>query len=136
LLADVGLGGYFPFIRKYSRIEEILSDKDLASLGDAYVNFVYSLALSKSSGRPVGRKLSSFVLSSALRRAGVRGLLPHRMDRHRQADAAEALLVYGWLSGIISIKETIDILAREGDLAEKISILLKIILDESKRLLS
>lgn len=135
-MAEIGLGRYFPFIRKYSRIEEILNDKDLASLGDAYVNFVYSLALSKSSGRPVGRKLDGSVLSSALRKAGARGLLPHRVDRRRQADAAEALLVYGWLSGIISIKETIDILTREGDLAENISILLKIILEGGKRLLS
>lgn len=130
-MAEINLSEYFPFIQKYSSIREVLNDRDLASLGDAYINFIYSLALSKCYGKPVGHKLSSFVLSAALRKAGVRGLLPHRIDRHRQADAAEALLVYGWLRGIVSIREAIDTLAREGDPVENVSTLLKIILERS-----
>jgi len=135
-LAEADLGEYFPFIQKYSRIEEVLSDKDLASLGDAYVNFIYSLALSRCHGKPIGRKLNGSVLSSALRKSGARKLLPYRVDRHEQADAAEALLVYGWLSGIISIREAIDTLAREGDLVENISMLLKTVLERSRSLLA
>lgn len=135
-LSEAGLGEYFPFIQKYSRIEEVLNDKDLASLGDAYVNFIYSLALSRRHGRPIGRKLDGSVLSSALRRSGARKLLPHRVDRHGQADAAEALLVYGWLSGIISIRGAIDALAREGDLVENVSMLLKTVLERSRGLLA
>lgn len=131
-MAEVGLSESFPFIQKYTSIRDVLNDRELASLGDAYINFVYSLALSRRYGRPVGRKLASTVLSLALRKAGVRELLPHRIDRHRQADAVEALLVYGWLRGIISIKETIDILAREEDPVENIGILLKIILERWK----
>lgn len=132
LLAEVGLSGYFQFLHKYSRIEEVLSDKDLASLGDAYINFAYSLALSKSSGKPAGRKLNNSILSLASRKSGIRKMLSHRVDKHKQANAAEALIVYGWLSGIISIKETVDILACEGDLADNISILLKVILERIK----
>ncbi|MCX8171013.1 MAG: hypothetical protein N3E47_03430 [Candidatus Bathyarchaeota archaeon] len=123
---------YFPFINRYSKISEILSDKNLASLGDAYVNFVYSLALSKVAGKPVGRKIKSDLLSLALKRAGIRPLLPQRTDRHRQADAAEALMVFGWLSGAISIKETLDTLARNGDMADNFCTVLKIILERSK----
>ncbi|MEM1543492.1 MAG: ribonuclease III family protein [Candidatus Bathyarchaeia archaeon] len=116
---------------KYSSIIEILNDRELASLGDAFINFIYSLALSKVAGRPIGRKLDSRLLSSALKKAGIRNLLPHRVDRHRQADAAEALIVYGWLSGAISIRETLDVLARNGETSDNICALLKIILERS-----
>ncbi|MEM2092601.1 MAG: ribonuclease III family protein [Candidatus Bathyarchaeia archaeon] len=116
---------------KYSSIIEILNDRELASLGDAFINFIYSLALSKVAGRPIGRKLDSRLLSSALKKAGIRNLLPHRVDRHRQADAAEALIAYGWLSGAISIRETLDVLARNGETSDNICALLKIILERS-----
>ncbi len=125
---------YFPFIRKYSSLSEVLRDQELASLGDAFVNFIYSLTLSRTAGKPIGRKLDSYVLSSALRKAGMRALLPHRTDRHKQADAAEALIVYGWLSEVISLRETIDILMREEDLSEGVSILLKEIIKRSRLL--
>lgn len=131
-MAEVSLSKYFPFIWRYSKIEEILNDKDLASLGDAYINFIYSLALSKNYSRPVGRKLNSSVLSIAIQKSGLRKLLPHRVSRHRQADAAEALIVYGWLSGAISIRESIDIVAREDDLTDNLTLLIKTILERSK----
>ena len=133
-MAELNLSEYFPFIRKYSSITMILCDQELASLGDSYVNFIYSLALSKVTGKPIGRKLDSHILSSALKKAGIRALLPHRTDRHRQADAAEALIVYGWLSGAISIKEALDILSREGDISDNLSFLLKLILKRSNLL--
>ncbi|MBS7607138.1 hypothetical protein KEJ14_04790 [Candidatus Bathyarchaeota archaeon] len=117
----------FPFLNKYSSISDILGDHELASLGDAFVNLIYSLALSKAAGRPVGRKLDSRVLSSALRKAGLRSLLPHRMDRHKLADAAEALIVYGWLSGVISLEEALNMVSREGDLSDNICSLLKLV---------
>jgi len=33
------------FIRRYADIKEVLLDNKLARLGDAYVNFIYSLAI-------------------------------------------------------------------------------------------
>lgn len=119
------------FLSKYSSITEVLNDRDLASLGDAFINFIYSLALSKAADKPIGRKLNSRALSSALKKAGVRRLLPHRIDRHRQADAAEALIVYGWLLGAISIYEALDMLARNGDISDNICALLKLILERT-----
>ncbi len=117
-----------PFMHEYSSLAEVLADRGLASLGDAYVNLVYSLALSKISGKPVGRKLDSLTLASALRKSDMRGFLPGRVDRHGQADAAEALIVYGWLSGAVSIWEAVEILAREGEIVENLSELLKLTL--------
>lgn len=134
-MAEIYLSEYFPLIRRYSSFTEILSDKGLASLGDAYVNLLYSLVLSKVTGKPTGRKLDNRVLSSALRKAGIRMLLPSRMDRHRQADAAEALIAYGWLSGAISTKEILDILLSEGDISDNICIILKIIWERGKNIL-
>lgn len=126
------LRNFFPFIEKYSRLEEVLNDSDLAALGDAYINFIYSLALSKVAGKPVGRKLNSLTLALALRKSDLRKFLPRRVDRHKQADAAEALIVYGWLLGAISIEESVKILAHEGEITENLSELLRIILERSR----
>lgn len=135
-MAETNLSGYFPFINKYSNLLEVLSDRDLASLGDAYINFAYSLALSKVAGKPVGRKMNGYILSSALKKSGIRAMLPHRLSRHQQADAAEALMAYGWLSGAISIRETVDMLAREGELIDNVSALLRLTLERCRRLMA
>jgi len=103
----------FLFVSKYQNLIDVLTDHELAALGDAYVNFVYSLALSKKSGKPRGKKVKSSTLALALRKADLRRSLTSRTDRHRQADAAEALIVYGWLVGAISLEETLGILEKE-----------------------
>ncbi len=103
------------FIRKYNNLTDILADRELASLGDAFVNFVYSLALSRKSGKPIGRKVESDVLATALRKADLRRLLPSRVDRHKQADAAEALIVYAWLAGQVTLDEALDVFVQNTD---------------------
>jgi len=102
----------FLFVSNYENLIDVLTDHELAALGDAYVNFVYSLAISKKSGKPKGKKVNSSTLALALRKADLRRFLASRTDRHRQADAAEALIVYGWLVGAISLEETIGILEK------------------------
>jgi hypothetical protein len=42
------------FVKTHRNLTEVLTDHKLASLGDAYVNFAYSLALSNRTGRPTG----------------------------------------------------------------------------------
>jgi len=120
----------FPSVSMYESVADILVDHELAALGDAYVNFVYSLALSRKRGKPLGRKVDSATLASALRKAGVRKLLPSRTDRHKQADAAEALIVYAWLSGVITFEETVNIVENEETGEDAFSLLLKAILDK------
>lgn len=87
---------------------EILSNKKLARLGDSYVNFIFSLALSKRRGEPVGVRVKSRVLADALKMANLRDLLPRRTDTHSQADASEAFIVYAWLHEIVSLKESVE----------------------------
>ena len=115
----------FNFTPAHKTIEEILIDRDLAILGDAYANLIYSLYLSIKKGRPRGAKVDSQSLSQALKQAELRGFLPSRVDRHKQADAAEALLVYIWLQDLTTICESVETLAEHSDVIEGFSELLR-----------
>ncbi|MEM3458177.1 MAG: ribonuclease III family protein [Candidatus Bathyarchaeia archaeon] len=114
-------------IKNYGNMTEVLTDHGLASLGDAYVNFVYSVAISARKGAPCGEKVKGSVLAEAIRRTGLREKLPSRMTRHLMADAAEALIAYAWLQGYITIEESITILTSTEDSVEGFSQLLSAI---------
>jgi hypothetical protein len=112
------------FTPRYTCLEDVLNDRNLAGLGDAYVNFIYSIALSKREGRAAGARVSSRVLAQALKRAKLRGFLPKRMDRHALGDAAEALVAYAYLCGAISIEESVVTLSSADNTAEAFANLL------------
>ena len=114
----------FAFVPKYESLSEVLMDQKLASLGDAYVNFLYSLALSKRKGEPTGTKVKGRLLADAFKKAELRKFLPSRIDRHKQADAAEALIVYAWIRGSMTMEEGLKILDQNGDKVEVFSLLL------------
>jgi len=96
-------------------LSEILVDEDLAKLGDAFVNFTYSLAQSMRNGRGVNVRVPSRILASALKRSGLKKLLPPRTSIHDQADAAEALSVYAWLSKMVTLEEFVSLLSQTKD---------------------
>ncbi|UCE29121.1 MAG: hypothetical protein JSV85_07705 [Candidatus Bathyarchaeota archaeon] len=108
----------FAFISQYRTLREILVDHKLAALGDAYVNLIYSLALSEREGQPVGKKVNSHVLAAALKKAEMRDFLPRRTDRHSQADAAEAVIVYAWVQDLMSMQEGVNLLGQEEDVID------------------
>jgi hypothetical protein len=114
----------FSFTKNYKGPKEILANHELASLGDAYINFVYSLALSNRKGKPSGAKVKGKALAEALKKAGLRKHLPSRMTRHMLADAAEALIVYAWLCNHITLEESIKILEKNEDLVDALTQLL------------
>jgi hypothetical protein len=114
----------FTFTPQHKSLSEILLDKQLASLGDAYVNFLYSLALSKKMGEPTGTKVKGRLLADAFKKAGLRKFLPSRINRHKQADAAEALIVYVWIRGLVTMEEGLQILDQSEDKIEAFSSLL------------
>ncbi len=120
------------FVPKYQSLAEIMADNNLAALGDAFVNFIYSLALSVREGKPVGKKLSNLILASALRRSGLRSLMPFRMDRHQQANAAEALIVYAWLKGVLSLLEILQIISIFENIEDAFVNLLQKIVQKSR----
>jgi len=114
----------FAFIPQYKSLSEVLMDQKLAKLGDAYVNFLYSLALSKKNGEPTGTKVKGRLLADAFKKAGLRKFLPSRIDRHKQADAAEALIVYAWIRGSMTMEEGLEIFEQNEDNVEAFIFLL------------
>jgi hypothetical protein len=114
----------FDFLKKYENLSQILMDQKLAKLGDAYVNFLYSLALSKQKGSPTGTKVKGKLLSEAFKKAGLRKFLPSKINRHKQADAAEALIVYSWIKDKITIDNGLKIFEQNIDDVEAFSNLL------------
>ncbi|MDH5754033.1 MAG: hypothetical protein OEY95_02320 [Candidatus Bathyarchaeota archaeon] len=117
-------GKTFSFIKTHRNLAEVLTDHKLASLGDTYINFVYSLALSDRRGKPSGAKVKGGVLAEAVKKAGLRGYMPSRMTRHMLADAAEALIVYAWLYNYITLEESVAMLEKTDDSVEGFSQLL------------
>jgi len=93
-------------------IQRVLRDKQLASLGDAYVNFIYSLALTKLKGRPEGTKVSDRILSEAFKLADLRGHLGSRLSRKDLANAAESLLAETYRRHLISIEESVEVITQ------------------------
>lgn len=114
------------FVKHYENLTQVLSDRKLAALGDAYVNFAYSLALSNKTGEPRGKKVRGSQLAEALRKAGLRTLLPSRMDRHDLADAAEALLAFVWLHRLSTLEENVKTLEKNDVLENGLAQLLMI----------
>ena len=116
---------------KIEELMQILLDQKLARLGDAFVNFVYSLALTRSTGEPVGIKVSDKVLARAAQEAGIRQLLPKRTTRDDVSNAVESLIVYVWLQKQMTIDEISSILEAQGDQPyDSFKVLLKKILSE------
>jgi hypothetical protein len=123
----------FAFMPQYESLSEVLMDQKLAKLGDAYVNFLYSLALSKKKGEPDGTKVKGRLLADAFKKAGLRKFLPSRIDRHKQADAAEALIVYSWIQNSVTMEEALEILEQnKEDATEAFSVLLLTAKNRSK----
>jgi hypothetical protein len=116
----------FALSKSYKDLTEVLTDHDLASLGDSYVNFVYSLALSGMRGRASGAKVKGSALAEALKKAGLRKHLPSRMTKHSLADAAEALIVYGWLRNCVTLEESVTVIENAGDLIAGLAALLTV----------
>jgi len=108
----------------HNTLNEVLTDHDLAALGDAFINFVYSLALSLRKGHPTGKKVKGSLLAEALRRAGLREHVPSSVSSHVLADAAEALLVYAWLNGCMTLDESVAVVGKAEDAVEGLSLLL------------
>ncbi|OGD44061.1 hypothetical protein A3K79_02250 [Candidatus Bathyarchaeota archaeon RBG_13_46_16b] len=109
----------------HKSLNEVLEDHRLASLGDTYVNFVYSLALSQKNRKPIGVKVKGSILAEALRRAGLREHVSSSMSCHDLADAVEALLVYSWLNECVTLNESVKMLVESDDPIEGLRQLLE-----------
>jgi hypothetical protein len=114
----------YTFQKPHKNLTQILTDHKLASLGDAYTNLIYSLATSNKKNEPTGTKVKGTILAEAIKKSGLRDYLPSRMTRHMMADAAEALIVYAWLNGHVTLEESVTTIERIDDPTEGFSQLL------------
>lgn len=96
-------------------IRQVILDKRLASLGDAFVNFVYSLALTRTKGGPQAIKVSDRILADAFRLAGLRKYLGTRVSRKDLANASESLLVEAYQRKLLTIEEGVETLSQNPD---------------------
>jgi hypothetical protein len=102
-----------------------MQNRKLASLGDAYVNLVYSMALTRVTGEPRGVKVSDRILSSAFKAAGLRNYLGARQSRKNFANASEALLIETFRKGLLTIDESVEIITQREELTDGVADLLK-----------
>ena len=96
-------------------IRQVMRDKQLASLGDAYVNFIYSLVLSDLSGHPQGTKVSDRVLAQAFRQAGLRDQLGSRVAKKDLANASESLLAAAYRRKHLTIEESVRVISQHPE---------------------
>ena len=92
-----------------------MRDKQLASLGDSYVNFVCSLALTRSKEIPQGLKVSDRILAEAFRMAGLRDQLGTRVTKKDLANASESLLAEAYLNHHITIDESVGLVSQYSE---------------------
>jgi hypothetical protein len=92
-----------------------MRDKQLASLGDAFVNFVYSLALSQSSGNLQAVKVSDRILAESFKLSGLRKYLGTRVSRKDLANGSESLLFEAYRRKLITIEESVGIITKHPD---------------------
>lgn len=113
--------------------QEILRNRKLARLGDAYVNFLFSLALTKATGIPVGVKVSDRVLFEVAKKTGIRPLLPKRIKRGEVANAIEAIIIDSWMRRSLELDEMTDIISKNPDnITEAATQLVKRILERMR----
>ncbi len=91
---------------------EVKSASELSSLGDSFVNLIYSLALSNALKKPVGKKVSNYVLAEALNRSGLRMHAGKRLRRHDMADYVECAVFYAWIRKTIMLEECVELLTK------------------------
>lgn len=94
-------------------LKAILTDTGLAQLGDALLNFAFSMALTEKNGRPTGTRVLDKTLAEAAVRAGLREYLPRRVNRGDVANSLEALLGFVWIEKLITLDEVVVYLKAE-----------------------
>ncbi len=95
-----------------SSLSAASKDKGLAQVGDALVNFIYSVARSHVLGMRTGKKVNRTILSGALKAADLRHLPRPRADTHDLADTVEAIVAYAWAKKVLTTEEMIQILVK------------------------
>ncbi len=98
-----------------AELRRILTDKNLAQLGDSILNFTLSAALTKTTGKPTGRRVRNSLLTPLIDASSLKASLPLRTSRRDRANAFEALTGYLWLQESIKIDDLLGEMVRADD---------------------
>ncbi len=106
-----------------SLLNTLVHDEDLAQLGDAFVNFTFSLALSIVTQRCMGFKISDRVLAEALKlsRWGRDKILILKGKKGVMGNYAEALMLIAWAEGWMTIDEFVGCFLTHPPSPEKLT---------------
>ena len=93
-----------------TKLSTYISNKGNAKLGDALVNFIYSLAKSIAIGTPTGVKVSDSILTEAYRESSWRksNILTLKGNKGHIADGVEALILYFWVHGNLTLDDLVS----------------------------
>jgi len=85
-------------------------NKGNSKLGDALVNFIYSLAKSGVSAQATGTKVSDYILAMAYRSSlwGKNEILRLKGKKGYLADNVESLVLYFWVFELVSLDEMVE----------------------------
>ncbi|WP_442786700.1 ribonuclease III family protein [Infirmifilum sp. NZ] len=110
-------------------MRRILTDKDLAKLGDAFINFVTSAALSLASGKAQGIKTPRKTLREAYKLSALTNIkLPHDWD---PAESVEALLSYAWLNNCLSSEQAVEFLYKALTSGKALEVAIALLIDRA-----
>ncbi len=98
-----------------AELKQVLTDHNLAQLGDSILNFTLSAALTRVTRKPTGRRVKNSLLTPLIDSSPLKLLLPLRTSRRDRANAFEALAGYLWQKKAYEIEELIDVMAKPVD---------------------
>lgn len=101
-----------------SELRRVLTNKNLAQLGDSILNFAFSAALTRSTGRPTGRRVKNNLMTSIIDTSALSEVFSLRTSRRDRANGFEALAGYLWLHGLLQPEELIDAMAKAVESAD------------------
>lgn len=84
------------------------SENRFKGFGDALINFLYSLAKSRTTSVWTGEKVSNYVLSQALIISDVDQ--PGGLDKHEKGDYVEGYIAKAWIDGVLTTEKAVTVL--------------------------
>ncbi len=91
-------------------IQTVTTSKGLAQLGDAFINFLYSLSRSIAHKQASGCKVSDAILSNAYRASLLKKKVLLKGDRDKIGDGVEAIIIWAWIQNYFTMKEILYII--------------------------
>lgn len=98
-----------------AELKRVLTDRNLAQLGDSILNFALSATLTRVNNKPSGRRVKNSLMTPLIDASPLKTLLPMRTSRRDRANAFEALAGYIWLRGAFKIENLVDAMVRSAE---------------------